>query len=66
MTRNEGTWDRALRIMLGLVGLSLVFMGPQTGWGWFGVLPLTTGLLGYCPLYRLVGVSTCPAPGPRS
>ena len=48
MTRNEGTIDRALRILLGLVLLSLVFIGPQTPWGWVGLVPLITGLVGSC------------------
>lgn len=60
MTRNEGTIDRVLRIVLGLVLLSLVFYGPQTPWGWIGLVPLITGLVGWCPLYRLLGISTCP------
>ncbi|GAB4390191.1 YgaP family membrane protein [Albidovulum sp.] len=60
MTRNEGTIDRVLRIVLGLVLLSLVFYGPQTPWGWIGLVPLITGLAGWCPLYRLLGISTCP------
>jgi len=60
MLRNEGTLDRALRIILGLILLSLVFVGPQTLWGLVGIVPLATGLLGHCPLYRLVGLSTCP------
>jgi len=60
MPRNEGTIDRALRVILGLVLISLVFVGPQTMWGWVGVVPLLTGLVGFCPLYRLVGINTCP------
>jgi hypothetical protein len=59
MPRNEGTLDRALRILAGLVLLSLVFVGPQTAWGWIGLVPLLTGLVGYCPLYRLFGINTC-------
>jgi hypothetical protein len=59
MPRNEGTLDRALRIITGLVLLSLVFVGPQTAWGWIGLVPLATGLVGYCPLYRLLGINTC-------
>jgi len=59
MPRNEGTLDRALRIIAGLVLLSLVFVGPQTAWGWIGLVPLATGLVGYCPLYRLLGINTC-------
>lgn len=60
MPRNEGSIDRALRVILGLVLISLVFVGPQTLWGWVGVVPLLTGLVGYCPLYSLVGINTCP------
>ena len=55
-----GWLDRALRIILGLVLLSLVFIGPQTLWGLIGIVPLATGLIGFCPLYRIVGLSTCP------
>ena len=61
MSRNEGTIDRALRIILGLVLLSLVFVGPATPWGWVGLVPLVTGLVGYCPLYAVFGFRTCPA-----
>lgn len=59
MSPNEGTIDRALRVILGLVLIALVFVGPQTPWGWVGVVPLLTGLVGFCPLYRLVGINTC-------
>lgn len=60
MPRNEGTLDRTLRIILGLILLSLVFIGPQTLWGLIGLVPLATGLMGYCPLYQMIGLSTCP------
>ena len=60
MPTNEGTIDRTLRVILGLVLIALVFVGPQTPWGWVGVVPLLTGLVGFCPLYRLVGINTCP------
>jgi hypothetical protein len=60
MTRNEGGIDRALRIVAGLVLISLVFIGPQTPWGWIGVVPLVTGLIGWCPAYTLLGLNTCP------
>lgn len=58
--RNIGTIDRALRIILGLVLIALVFVGPQTPWGWIGFVPLATGLLRTCPLYSLFGLSSCP------
>jgi hypothetical protein len=59
MLTNEHTIDRIVRIVIGLVLLSLVFIGPQTMWGLLGLVPLVTGAIGFCPLYKLVGVSTC-------
>jgi len=55
---NEGTIDRVVRVLVGLVLLSLVFIGPQTWLGLFGVVPLVTGLVGFCPLYRVLGIHT--------
>ncbi|MDX2482375.1 MAG: DUF2892 domain-containing protein [Pseudodonghicola sp.] len=60
MLHNEGTLDRALRIIVGLVLLSLIFIGPKTMWGLVGLIPLATGLLGWCPLYQILGLKTCP------
>ena len=60
LKRNEGNLDRVLRIILGLVLVSLVFIGPMTPWGWVGVIPLATGLIGSCPLYSILGLNTCP------
>ena len=57
--RNEHAVDRIVRVVAGLALLSLVWIGPQTAWGWVGLVPLVTGLVGSCPLYRLFGVSTC-------
>ena len=57
--RNEGGLDRLLRIGVGLVLLALVFVGPKTPLGWIGVVPLLTGLVGFCPAYRIFGISTC-------
>jgi hypothetical protein len=59
---NIGMLDRALRIALGLGLLAMVFVGPQTAWGYLGAVPLLTGLAGHCPLYRLLGISTCQRP----
>jgi hypothetical protein len=61
MTRNEGALDRGLRVIVGLALLSLVFIGPKTMWGLVGLVPLLTGLVGYCPLYQMLGFNTCPA-----
>ena len=57
---NVGTLDRTIRVLVGLGLLALVFLGPQTPWGWIGVVPLVTGLVGFCPAYKLVGLRTCP------
>lgn len=59
MMRNEGTLDRIVRVILGVGLLTLAFVGPKTLWGYLGLVPLLTGLVGYCPLYRLLGVNTC-------
>ena len=56
---NVGTLDKVLRIIAGLILIALVFVGPQTPWGWIGLIPLVTGLIGFCPLYKIIGVNTC-------
>lgn len=57
---NEHTIERLVRIALGIALLAIVFVGPQTPWGYLGLVPLFTGLIGSCPLYTLFGISTCP------
>ncbi len=59
MSCNVGGIDRILRIVVGLVVVSLIFWGPMTYWGLIGLVPLLTGLFGFCPLYPIVGVNTC-------
>jgi membrane protein implicated in regulation of membrane protease activity len=61
MMANEGMVDRAVRVVLGLGLLAMVFVGPATWLGWLGVVPLVTGLVGFCPLYRLIGWKTTKA-----
>jgi len=61
LTKNEGTVDRILRVVAGLGVLSLAFVGPQSAWGYLGLIPLATGLIGSCPAYTLLGISTCSA-----
>lgn len=61
MKQNEGFIDRAIRVLVGIGFLSLAFWGPQSVWGYFGLVPLITGLVGYCPAYTLFGISTCPS-----
>jgi len=67
MACNVGTIDRILRAVVGLALISLVFIGPQTAWGWIGLVPLATAVLGWCPPYAMLGISTCgpgsPEPG---
>lgn len=62
MKANEGTADRILRVIVGAGVLSLAFVGPHTPWGYVGVIPLLTGLVGYCPLYAILGFNTCGLP----
>ncbi|MFN3463505.1 MAG: DUF2892 domain-containing protein [Terricaulis sp.] len=61
MQINEGALDRILRVVIGLAIISLVFIGPQTPWAWFGLVPLLTGLVGFCPAYAIFGIRTCRA-----
>ncbi len=58
MTKNEGVVDRSVRFVLGVFLLTL---GAVTGspWGLIGLIPIVTAGVGFCPLYKLVGVSTC-------
>ena len=60
MLANESTADRAMRVVLGIVLFSLVIVGPKTSWGLVGLVPLVTGAIGSCPIYRLFGITTCP------
>lgn len=60
MKTNEGGLDRILRIVAGLVLIGLTLNGTIGVWGWVGVVPLATGALGWCPLYSLLGLNSCP------
>ncbi len=60
MKTNVGNLDRILRIVLGVALLALMFMGKIGVWGWIGVVPLLTAGIGFCPLYTVLGFSTCP------
>ncbi|MCC5972284.1 MAG: DUF2892 domain-containing protein [Pararhodobacter sp.] len=60
---NVGTIDRIVRIVVGLALLAGFFLFPEAGMRWLfliGIIPLATGLLSTCPLYSLMGMSTCP------
>lgn len=67
MNYNVGSADRVIRVILGVALLGIVFWGPRTPWGWIGLIPLVTGLVGTCPVYSLLGISTAPPkPGQRA
>jgi len=57
--KNVSTTGRMVRVVLGLVILSLAFVGPQTPWAYAGIILIVTGFVRFCPLYRIVGLSTC-------
>ena len=59
MKKNIGRIERIIRVGAGLALLALTIVGPQTLWGLIGLLPLATGLVGWCPPYALLGISTC-------
>jgi hypothetical protein len=59
MLRNVGKLDQVIRIVVGLGALSLYFVGPKTPWALLGILPLVTAVGGFCPLYGMLGLSTC-------
>ena len=59
MKQNVHKIERVVRVIAGLAIISLVFIGPQSAWGWLGVIPLATGITGWCPTYALLGISTC-------
>jgi hypothetical protein len=59
MKKNVGSWERTIRIVAGLFILTLVFVGPKTPWAYLGIVPLATGLIGWCPPYALLGIRTC-------
>jgi len=59
MKKNVGSVERAIRIITGIAILSLAFVGPQSPWAYLGIIPLATGLMGWCPAYALLGISTC-------
>lgn len=59
MQTNVGTVDRAARVVVGLGLVVAAYAGALGPWAWIGVIPLATGVVGTCPLYRLLGIDTC-------
>jgi len=60
MTQNAGGIDKILRIVVGIALIGLTIMGVLPVWGYIGIVPLATGLMGWCPLYTVLGINTCP------
>ncbi len=60
MAANVGTVDRTVRIVFGLVLIALAATGTLGWWAYIGIVPLVTGLFRFCPMYRLLGLSSCP------
>ena len=59
MKANVGGIDRVLRIVVGLTLIAMAITGAVGAWGWIGVVPLATGVIGWCPAYLLFGLSSC-------
>lgn len=59
MKCNTGTIDRAVRVIAGLALIALAATGTVGVWGWIGVVPLLTGIVGFCPAYAMFGMNTC-------
>lgn len=59
MTPNVGGLDRIIRIAAGAALIGATLTGTIGVWGWLGAVPLLGGLIGWCPAYTLLGISTC-------
>jgi hypothetical protein len=59
MERNMGSADRIARLIVGIILIALVFVGPQSPWGWIGIIPILTAVVGWCPAYVPFGFRTC-------
>jgi hypothetical protein len=59
MKKNVHPVERVIRIVLGIALVSMAFVGPENKWFLLGFVPLLTGILGWCPPYQLLGISTC-------
>lgn len=68
MTKNVGGIDRGLRIILGLalIALAVLDIAPIGVWGYIGIVPLATGLIGWCPAYLPFGIKTCKTGGHKA
>ena len=60
MKKNAGSIDRVVRVIVGLALIAMTLTGTIGVWGWIGIVPIATAAMGFCPLYTLLGISTCP------
>jgi hypothetical protein len=60
IAQNIGSADKIARIVVGALLIILALMGTIGVWGWIGVVPIATALMGWCPAYTLLGIKTCP------
>jgi len=58
MKKNIGNVERVVRVVLGVLVVSLAFVGPRSPWAFLAIIPIVTGLIGYCPPYALLGIDT--------
>lgn len=58
MNKNIGIADKIIRLIVGFALLGIYFWGPQTAWGLIGIVPILTALVGYCPVYSPIKLST--------
>ena len=66
MRRGCAIFDRAIRIVGGIVLITLAALGKIGVWGYIGIVPLFTGMFGFCPAYRLIGLTRCPLAARRA
>ena len=60
-TKNVGSTDKIARLAVGALLILLALTGTIGWWGWIGLVPIATALMGWCPAYTLLGIKTCPA-----
>jgi len=66
IVQNIGSADKIARLVVGALLIVLALMGQIGVWGWIGVIPIATALMGWCPAYTLFGIKTCPTSNPPS
>ena len=59
MKKNIHPIERVIRVVVGVILVTMAFVGPANPWFLLGIIPVLTGLIGWCPAYRLLGISTC-------